>query len=73
MSTQDLIERLRAEMEEKYGDKTTPREIQQAKGSLGCFELIEDAIAAAKASQKQLMELTMKKRNEIIAAMRKVS
>ncbi len=76
MSTQDLIERLRAEMEEKYGNKstntTTPREAINV-GRLGCYENVLDAIAAAKASQEQLMELSMKKRNEIIAAMRKAS
>jgi acyl-CoA reductase-like NAD-dependent aldehyde dehydrogenase len=84
MSSTDLIEKLRSEMEQKYGtnsnfapkDKTpskpAPREIYNS-SLLGCFENVEDAIMAAKASQKQLMELTMKKRAEIIAAMRKAA
>ena len=72
MSSTDLIEKLRAEMEEKYGSNNTPREISNP-GHLGCFKNVEDAIRAAKESQKQLMELTMKKRDEIIAAMRKTS
>ncbi|MFH0767622.1 MAG: aldehyde dehydrogenase family protein, partial [Bacillota bacterium] len=42
-------------------------------GYVGVFEKVEDAILAAKLSQKQLMSLSMKKRNEIIAAMRKAS
>ncbi len=72
MSSTDLIEKLRAEMEEKYGSNNTPRETSNP-GHLGCFKNVEDAIRAAKESQKQLMELTMKKRDEIIAAMRKTS
>lgn len=74
MSTQDLIEKLRAEMEEKYGDNVTktPR-VTSNNSQLGCFEDVTDAILAAKESQQQLMKLTMKKRNEIIAAMRKTS
>ncbi len=72
MSSQDLIDRLRTEMEEKYGKNVTPHENYNP-DRLGCFENVLDAIAAAKASQKQLMELSMKKRNEIIAAMRKAS
>ncbi len=74
MSTQDLIEKLRAEMEEKYGNNVTqkPRTIS-SNSQLGCFEDVTDAILAAKESQQQLMKLTMKKRDEIIAAMRKTS
>lgn len=40
---------------------------------LGVYENVLDAIAAAKKSQQQLMELSMKKRAEIIASMRKAS
>jgi acyl-CoA reductase-like NAD-dependent aldehyde dehydrogenase len=76
MSSQDLIEKLRAEMEEKYGNKSSvsnaPCETINI-GKFGSFENALDAIAAAKASQAQLMELTMKKRGQIIAAMRKAS
>ncbi len=72
MSTNDLINKLRAEMEQKYGDNKTPIQYDNS-GYVGVFENVEDAILAAKASQKQLMELSMKKRNEIIAAMRKAS
>ncbi len=72
MSTTELIEKLRREMEEKYGDNKTPI-APNVSGYVGCFEKVEDAIAASKHSQKQLMTLTMKKRAEIIAAMRKVS
>ncbi len=72
MSSKDLIEKLRAEMEQKYGTNSTPQQSQN-RGSLGAFERVEDAIQAAKESQKQLMNLSMKKRGEIIAAMRKAS
>lgn len=86
MSTNELIKKLTAEMEQKYGDNKkhikdnklgyidniTP--IQNSHSEfVGVFENVEDAIFAAKHSQKQLMDLTMKKRKEIIAAMRKVS
>ena len=86
MSKNELIKKLTAEMEQKYGDNKTP--ISNSKigyvdnsapirgdnsGYVGVFEKVEDAIYASKQSQKQLMELTMKKRGEIIAAMRKVS
>ncbi|XMB72937.1 aldehyde dehydrogenase EutE [Mycoplasmatota bacterium WC30] len=86
MSTNDLIKKLKAEMEQKYGSKTTINQTQDTKYEnrntsfqthetkyVGVFENVEDAIMAAKESQKQLMELSMKKRKEIIAAMRKVS
>ncbi len=83
MNNNDLIRKLTAEMEEKYGSnsktnyKTETNNIPSTKnvntGYVGIFENVVDAILAAKASQKQLMELTMKKRSEIIAAMRKAS
>lgn len=84
MSNNDLIRKLTAEMEQKYGNNKTPIRSYSAEtpkatvptyntGYVGIFENVEDAIYAAKASQKHLMELTMKKRNEIIAAMRKAS
>jgi len=84
MSTNDLIKKLTAEMEQKYGNNPkststyeptpspTPVKATNSK-YLGVYESVEDAIQAAKESQKQLMKLSMKKRNEIIAAMRKVS
>lgn len=72
MNSTDLIEKLRAEMEQKYGTNSAPRETYNL-GSLGSYENVEDAIMAAKKSQKQLLELSMKKRGEIIAAMRKAS
>ncbi len=72
MSTNDLIAKLTAEMEQKYGNKS-PQVEKSNSGYVGVFENVEDAILAAKESQKKLMELSMKKRNEIIAAMRKVS
>ncbi len=86
MSTNDLIKKITAEMEQKYGDNKTfiqthdlkhennTRSIQtNSTKYIGVFENVEDAIIAAKKSQEQLMELSMKKRNEIIAAMRKTS
>ena len=76
MDTNDLIKQLTREMEEKYGNSnvdsyTAPTNSDT--GYVGIFENVEDAILAAKQSQKQLMELSMKKRKEIIAAMRKAS
>lgn len=76
MNTNDLIKQLTKEMEEKYGsNKTKDYQEESVKdtGYVGIFENVEDAILAAKQSQKQLMELSMKKRKEIIAAMRKAS
>ncbi len=86
MSSMDLIERLKNEMEQKYGNGYVPEkenivpvietndvEKMQSTELWGCFEKVEDAINAAKASQKQLMDLSMKKREEIISAMRKTS
>jgi len=80
MSTNDLIKQLTEEMELKYGNNNSntnnndniPNKKQDT-GYLGIFENVEDAILAAKQSQKQLMKLSMKKRNEIIVAMRKAS
>lgn len=77
MDTNDLIKQLTREMEEKYGNKSDRNSNQTPSindtGYIGIFENVEDAIIAAKQSQKQLMEMSMKKRKEIIAAMRKVS
>jgi acyl-CoA reductase-like NAD-dependent aldehyde dehydrogenase len=77
MDTNDLIKQLTREMEEKYGNKSNTDIYQTPSvkdtGYVGIFEKVEDAILAAKQSQKQLMELSMKKRKEIIAAMRKAS
>jgi len=83
MSTNDLIKKLTAEMEQKYGDNKNTTQVKyndkdininvNSSGYVGIFENVEDAIYAAKSSQKQLMELSMKKRKEIIAAMRKAS
>jgi len=74
MDTNDLIKQLTREMEEKYGNKSNSGMYQTPSvndtGYVGIFEKVEDAILAAKQSQKQLMELSMKKRKEIIAAMR---
>ena len=74
MDTNDLIRQLTREMEEKYGNKSNSGIYQTPSvndtGYVGIFEKVEDAILAAKQSQKQLMELSMKKRKEIIAAMR---
>lgn len=72
MSTNDLIQKLTAEMEQKYG-KNIESVPKSSSGYIGVYENVEDAILAAKESQKQLMKLTMKKRNEIIAAMRQAS
>lgn len=77
MDTNDLIKKLTEEMEQKYGNKTSTASNTITNtvdtGYVGIFENVEDAIMASKQSQKQLMELTMKKRKEIIAAMRKAS
>ncbi len=80
MSTNDLIKKLTEEMEQKYGNNLTAKYEPYSSPTnvvnseyVGVFENVENAILAAKASQKKLMELTMKKRDEIIAAMRKVS
>ena len=76
MENNDLIEKLTREMEQKYGNNNTDSytaPIVKDTGYVGIFENVEDAILAAKQSQKQLMELSMKKRKEIIAAMRKAS
>ena len=80
MSTQDMIDRVKQEMEEKYGNGIKSKEVVNRSNDnyinetrLGCYEHVEDAIRAAKESQKQLMELSMFKRKEIIAAMRKAS
>ena len=78
MSTQDMIDRVKKEMEEQYGKgiKNTGETRQTSYSNdsrLGCFERVEDAISAAKESQKQLMELSMAKRKKIIAAMRQAS
>ncbi|XMB66606.1 aldehyde dehydrogenase EutE [Mycoplasmatota bacterium zrk1] len=70
MSTDSLIEKLIVEMEQKYGQNRLDSEAYE---TFGCFENVEEAISAAKASQKQLMDLSMKTRSEIIAAMRKAS
>ena len=81
-NTQEQINRVIREMEEKYGSgkrtnnaylNDTFVETPNSTGSLGSFEHVEDAIAAAKQSQKQLMELTMATRKLIIASMRKAS
>ena len=90
MSTNDLIKKLTAEMEEKYGNgnsssrETTYNDNYKQSvlntpiktfdlGYTGIFENVEDAIAAAKESQIQLMNLSMQKRKDIIASMRKAS
>lgn len=89
MSQEELIEKLRSEMEEKYGSNApfrkkiekqpenlkeiTVRETVKSTGGQGIFENVEDAINAAKESQKQLMKLSMKERGVIIQAMRKTS
>lgn len=76
MVTEDLIEKVKREMEEQFGKSNngnTRIESTTNHGRFGCYEDVVDAIAAAKQSQKQLMELSMKKRKEIIAAMRKAS
>ncbi len=72
MDTNDLIKRLTDEMEQKYGNKSSVIEKNDS-GYVGVFSNVEDAICAAKKSQKQLMELSMKKRAQIIAAMRVAS
>ena len=63
-------------MEEKYGSgrrqafsASTNKEnsVINDTGYVGVFEHVEDAIQAAKASQKQLMELNMKKRKVVWA------
>ena len=72
MSSKDLIEKLKAEMEQKFGMNSTPQTTQN-RGFLGSFEKVEDAIVAARESQKQFSKLSMQKRGEIIAAMRKAS
>ena len=84
-ASNDYIRKLTEEMEQKYGDgkKKTYKQEEQFKeiceirtnnsGYVGIYENVEDAITAAKDSQKQLMELSMKKRKEIIASMRKAS
>lgn len=86
MSTNDLIKKLTAEMEQKYGNNkatsqtpvqtptpTVSRVPNVKSNYIGIYEDVEDAIRAAKESQKQLIKLSMKKRNEIIASMRKAS
>lgn len=77
MDTNDLIKKLTIEMEQKYGNNKEglPEKPgnKTACGYVGIYENVEDAIAAAKRSQKQLMELSMKKRAQIIASMRKAS
>lgn len=77
MDTNDLIKRLTIEMEQKYGNnKETSSEKPSEKantGYVGIYENVEDAIMAAKKSQKHLMELSMRKRAQIIASMRKAS
>lgn len=77
MSTNDLIKQLTEEMERKYGNDVATKPTVSTKsnntGYIGIFENVEDAILAAKESQKKLMELSMKKRKEIIEAMRKAS
>ncbi len=79
MSRSELIDKLRREMELKYGYNDTNRDYKTQEVTYstskwqGCFANVEDAINAAKESQKQLMELSMKKRYEIIASMRKAA
>lgn len=45
----------------------------EQKGTQGIFHDPEDAIAAAKKAQKELMQMNLEKRNQIIEAIRKIS
>ncbi len=66
MSDNNLIAKLIVEMEQKYGNGTAKIDFD----AFGNFNDVLDAIAAAKSSQQELMGMTMKKRNEMIQAMR---
>lgn len=76
--TDKRIEELIEEMAKQYGSGTGVQgsgytASMPAGGSLGCFEKMEDAIRAAKASQKKLASLSLEQRSKIIESMRKAA
>lgn len=88
MSDNDLIRRIAAEMEAKYSNNSkfkdnvneylnkedySKKEVVASTNQLGIFVDVKDAIAAAKKAQQELMEMTVKKRSVLIAAMRKAA
>ena len=88
MANNDLIQKIAEEMERKFGNDNKyiksynaykPQEQPKKKVEhrvsdyVGIFEHVQDAIAAAKRSQQELMELSMKDRSVIIEAMRKAA
>ncbi len=89
MSENELIRKIAQEMESKFKNNSKFKDdindylhkdstpVSGNKDSqtdqLGIYVNVEDAIKAAKNSQKALMEMSMKKRAELIAAMRKAS
>jgi acyl-CoA reductase-like NAD-dependent aldehyde dehydrogenase len=76
--TDKRIEELVEEMAKQFSSTSGTRagsnyDSAPVKGSLGCFEKMDDAIKAAKASQKQLAALSMEQRAKIIQSMRQAA
>lgn len=88
MANNNLIQKIAEEMQKKYGNsnnyiksynaykpKEEPKKVVAHRVSdyVGVYEDVNDAIHAAKRSQAELMELSMKERKVIIAAMREAA
>jgi len=72
--TDKRIEEIINEMTKRFGDiDTSGVGFTAAEGANGVFKSMEDAIKAAKWAQKELSSLSLLKRGEIIAAMRKTA
>lgn len=72
--TQQKIEEIMGEMKKIYSDINVKKNDGRVYGnSRGCFEEMEDAIQAARNSQKQLISLSLEQRSKIIQAMRKAA
>lgn len=72
--SEKIIEEIIIEVSKKLGQSqqifTAP---DKYAGCMGCFDNIEDAIAAAKQAYQKLSEMTLAQRGKIIEAMRKAS
>jgi len=70
-----IVQRVLAQLQERqpapeHGAVATPT-LQPAQDEDGLFDDMEDAVEAARQAQAQLIELSLEKRKEIIAAIRK--
>jgi len=68
--TQQKIEELVKEMTEKIGSRLNSTNVTINRNESGCFDEIEDTVAAAKRAQIQLISLSLEHRGKIIQSMR---